>query len=411
HPGAPVGAAALRPATADPLVVRGRELALTLTATRLRLRTPGTAIELRLGLTPLTGAPARSYELGEVRLGQHTYSAAVDCPDGCRLSFIMIDFRGPVDGEFEFTLESVDQRGPDTPLATGAQLGRWWGPESGVLRTEPTGRGLGLSASSGLFDRDGLRLRPPDTPASLPVLDAGGSDPGTVLLGGDEQVATTVAARAALLPRLGPAGTVADLEYLTRLGEVFAASQAGEVWLGPAAPADAADRFRRAGLTVTGERGLADEVRAAQRRPSAVGTRFLLAVAVLSLILGASGLAVAAGVERGARAEELRWLRTQGLPRRQARRAVLASYLGVVVVAVVLGGLAAVVAWYLTGDRLPLSDTPTATMLIPDLPGVGAYLAWATGAAALGLVALLLSGALVRMIDTTAPSHRARRAR
>ena len=117
----------------------------------------------------------------------------------------------------------------------------------------------------------------------------------------------------------------------------------------------------------------------AEERPNAVGARFFLAVGLLCLLLGAGGLAVSATVEMRARAAELRALRAQGLKRRMVARAGRLSYLLIVIVGVVLGAAAGLLAWVVTGDRLPLVD-----VLVPG--AADAAVAGRVRAAGLGLV-------------------------
>ena len=245
-----------------------------------------------------------------------------------------------------------------------------------MLTSRATPNGLELSASSGLFDADGLRVVPPDAPVPLPVLDVADPTLPVLELASGDHLAVVAAGHPATLPRIGNAGVLADLEYLTRFGELRTASREGEIWLGPAAPSDVVERFRAAGLTILGERRLDDELAAAARRPSAAGVRFLLVVAVLGLGLGAAGVIVAAGVERRGRADELRALRAQGLTRRHTRGAALVGYVWVVGVAAALGWAAAAVVWALTGDRLPLIDASqspgTPPGPLPVLPGLAA---------------------------------------
>jgi putative ABC transport system permease protein len=389
-------AAALRPSTPPPLLVRGSSIAVTATVSDLVVRTASSSLDLQATVTPTDGSPALTYDLGALRSGRQTYRADVSCAGGCRLSGLAVAPDGPVSGSFRLTVTGVEQNG--SGLASAAELGEWRVRNPGVLQTSRTGAGLELSASSGLFQADGLRLVPPDAPVPLPVLAGARLATSTLDFASGDRVTASAVGEPMALPRLGLVGALADLEYLSRLGDPAVRSRSGEIWLGPDAPADVADRFRAAGLTLSGERRLADELAAAQRRPSAAGVRFLLVVSVLGLLLGAAGLVVAAGVERPSRADELRSLRTQGLSRRQVRLAAALGYAGVVAVAAGLGWLCATVVWFLTGDRLPLVDAPGPDVVIPALPGPGALAAGAAGAAALFVLALILSAVLTRAV-------------
>jgi len=377
---AAAAARALRPDLGEPALVKG--LTVTADTTVLTIRSAGTSLHLQATVAPLDGGPTRTYDLGPLRPGPATYTADVGCAAGCRLVGLTISPSGAVSAEFRVTL-------------TSPAFAAWKNRDPSVLTSRDTPGGLELSASSGLFDAAGLRVVPPDAPVPLPVLDVADPTLPVLELASGDHLAVVAAGHPATLPRIGNAGVLADLEYLTRFGELRTASREGEIWLGPAAPSDVVDRFRAAGLTILGENRLDDELAAAARRPSAAGVRFLLVVAVLGLGLGAAGVIVAAGVERRSRADELRALRAQGLTRRHTRGAALVGYVWVVGVAAALGWAAAAVVWALTGDRLPLVDgTPPGPL--PVLPGLAAAGAWTAGAAALLLLAAALTVALTR---------------
>jgi hypothetical protein len=288
---------------------------------------------------------------------------------------------------------------------SAAQLGGWLNRDPGTLQAQSSAAGMRLSARSSLFAAGGMALLAPDAPIPLPVLDASGLPLSTLELANGERIAATAVGSPRALPRLGNVGALADLEYLTRYGDLTVASRQGEVWLGPDAPADAAQRFQAAGLTVTSERRLDDQLAATARRPSATGIRFLLVAAALGLLLGVAGMFVAAGAERSPRAAEVRALRAQGLPRVRARTAALVGYAGVVGVAAVIGALTGTLVWALTGDRLPLVDVRSPGLTIPPAPGLAAIGGWAAGSALLVVLALGFSTALVRTIERS-PSAR-----
>jgi predicted lysophospholipase L1 biosynthesis ABC-type transport system permease subunit len=181
--------------------------------------------------------------------------------------------------------------------------------------------------------------------------------------------------------------------------------QAGEVWLGRTAPDDVIDRLRGEGLAILGDRRLDTELRLSRDRPNAVGLRFLLAVGVLCLLLGAGGLAVTARIERRARADELRALRAQGLPRRMVARAGRVSYLALVLTAGVFGAGAAAAAWLATGERLPLVDVLVPGLAIPRWPSTLTLRAWAAAVAVL-VVAAVFSGVVLTRAARTSNNRR-----
>jgi putative ABC transport system permease protein len=399
-PEAGLGAAtaALRPAVGRSVEVRGDGLVL-----RAALADPAdrAAVRVTAILAPLDGSLSQGRTFGRLRDGEHTYSTDVDCPTGCRLENLSISYipHAPLEvegGEVTVTLTSLTQTGPDTELAGSADLAAWADHHGAPLSLRPDASGLAVSLAP--TDADGL-VGPADTPDSLAGLAAG---QGVVVLGMPAPrrpiaVATVVRSTPAL-PRLGALGGLVDMEYLARFDEPGVSAPA-EVWLAPNAPADAVERLGAAGLTVAGTRERTAELTTAADRPNAVGVRFFLLVGALCLLLAAGGLALAGGIEIEARAEELRSLRAQGLPRRMVGRAGL-SYLMVVGVGTVLGAVAAVVAWIATSDRLPLVDELITGLPTPRWPGPVTL--WALGASTvvLGVVAVLLAAVL---------SHRSQR--
>jgi hypothetical protein len=393
---AAAAAAALRPPTPAPLILRGTRLVLTATTSQVVVDLPSSSLVLRVTVTPTDGSPSLTQDLGPLRTGKQTYQSDVSCTNGCRLSGLVVAPDGPVGGSFDLVLNDI--RVDDRELAGPAELAGWRVRNPGVLNARPNPDGLELSARNGLFTLDSLRLVPPDATVPLPVLDAAATVAPVLDFASGDRVVAVQAGRPRAVPRFGSEGALADLEYLGRLGDLAVPSRSGEIWLGPNAPADAVQRFRAAGLTLTGQRRLADDLAIAARRPNAAGVRFLFVVAVLGAALGAAGLIVVASVERSARADELRWLRHQGLPRREARRAAVLGYVVVVAIAAVLGWVCAVVVWALTADRLPLLDTAT-DEVVPRFPGAGALAVGAAGAAGLLVLALILSAALGRAIE------------
>jgi putative ABC transport system permease protein len=394
---AAVAAQALRPPLDAPVVLSGAGLAVWIDAATVTVRTEQTSLHLQATVAPTDAGPARTYDLGALRPGRQTYTADISCAAGCRLVELTVAPSGSVDGELRLTITGLRQTGPDVDLVPADWLGGWHNRTPAALTMTATAAGLELAATQ--FDPAGLRIVPADGPVPLPVLDVVNPTLPELQLASGEHVAITGAGTPRTLPRIGTTGVLADLEGLTRLGEIHVASREGEVWLGPDAPADAVARLRAAGLDVVDVLRLADRLDAAAKRPSAAGVRFLLIVAVLGLGLGAAGLIVAAGVERRGRADELRALRAQGMSRGQARQAALVGYVGVVGVAALLGWAGATLVWALTGDRLPLVDVPAPGLDLPVLPGTTALGAWGAGAAALILLATILTAVLLRTME------------
>jgi hypothetical protein len=233
----------------------------------------------------------------------------------------------------------------------------------------------------------GLQSPSLTVPLPIPVITSG-------FVTASPSVPVRLVGQTPVLPRVGSTGVLVDMEYLTRLGEPGPFRTGGEVWLGPAAPADVVDRLRAAGLDVVGVRDFDAELRRAGEGANATGLEFLLAVGLLGLALGAGGLGVAATVELRARADELASLRRQGASRWVVARAGWQSYLVIVVTGSVVGAVAAAVAWLSTRDGLPVVDRLVDGVPVPTWPGWTPGYAWVGATVALGLVAFTLTTAL-----------------
>jgi putative ABC transport system permease protein len=366
----------------------------------------GTGLRLRVGfeagvdgpvavsavLAPLDGSSPQARRFPLLRRGVHEYAVGVDCPVGCRLEHMAISHFGV--GSIRVTFMALNQTGPDGVLASTDEIATWQDRQAGEIRVEPNAAGLVVSTDQPGFN-DGL-VGPADVPDVLP----GVSSDGDIVVFSPpvprrNTVAVSTVGWSPVLPRVGSLGGLVDMEYLARTDEP-GLTQPAEVWLGPAAPADVLDRLTAAGLVVDDIRDQASGLAAAADRPNSIGVRFLLIMGVLGLVLGAGGLAVAAGVEIDARAEELRSLRTQGLRRRSVARAGRVSYLVVIVAAAVLGAVAAVAAWAATRDRLPLVDVLVVGLDPPAWPGLATLWAWSAAGGLLAAMGIVLAGVLSR---------------
>jgi putative ABC transport system permease protein len=294
--------AALRQAAPEPVLV---------TTDRLTLAAAGDG-----GLTALlrrvdTGEPVQAAfgPLGE-EPGQFTVD--VPCTGGCQL--LGLELTGSWADLSQLT-------GAGTVLTDPAR----WRPALG-----PEDLGPAVTAGQGSLH---LAVPPPpppevpmnrdnrvfvvDTPARLPALTAGWQRSSTDELRLSPLVGPSVPAEivgtAALVPLLGPAGIVVDLEYAERLVPSPLPGGTSQVWLSPAAPPSIVDDLRRAGLIPLREESLAGRVDGLAAEGSAVATRFQAAVAVVGLLLAAGAVLVLAAQERTGWSAELAALRRQGI--------------------------------------------------------------------------------------------------
>ncbi|MFG1606968.1 FtsX-like permease family protein [Actinoplanes sp. NPDC049265] len=342
--------------TGDRLELRlrnGRSLPALMTAT-LQQEKDGSTVEAKFD---------------DIPRGEATVTAAVpECAiaPGCR--FVRFQLATPITETGKPTpgpivVEGLRQRGPDAEIIGAAQLGdvnRWFTDIAGVaLQLSTTGGALSMTAGDTHGQTAGDRVYAAEMPRPMPVVLAGPQpkewrydDPATPRFGaGDNPVA--VAAEVPVLPVVGNAGMMVDLDAARRTAADANLVGTLQVWLAPGAPAGIVDRLRAAGLTVTADRTTAEREEQLAAQGGVAAARFALLAVVIALLLAAGTVAVTAAAERDPYAAQLRALRVQGLSERSA---VQAGYLGtaaLVVSGLLAGVLAARLAVPITGLTAP----------------------------------------------------------
>ncbi|WP_030438924.1 FtsX-like permease family protein [Actinoplanes subtropicus] len=328
-------AARLRPATAAPVLVDGPDLGLDVTATGM---TEGKELKLAAAVSSMTGLGDELVDFGTLRDGRSRYvQRAPVCSPRCRVNGI------------EVTIAT------DQPGVTGK-----------VVVDSLGGLAIDADAPAGL--QNGIWARPPGVPTPLPVAYAGDL-PANQIAGLDARpLPIRRVARLPAVPRLGTHATMVDLEDADRLAVDASPAVDPQVWLNRHAPADILDRLAAAGLTVTGDTRAAQVRQRLAGQGPALSLDFYVLAAVLSVLLGAGALVLAAAVDRERRVEDLSALRTQGLRRAVAGRATLWTYPALVAIAAIAGTLIAVAAWALTGWALPLAGLDPPPLPLPTWP-------------------------------------------
>jgi len=405
----------------EPVVIRSRQIVVeadlfNVTSTPFGLqRDEPVVLNFSIMLAPLDGTPLQQIRLGTLNtFGDRRFTAETPaCAQaGCRLAGFVVSETEARPFGITLTIKRLLGVGPDSVLIDGAGFSApdaWRAPEATRLDT----RGLsvrgsvdGLSVASVPFPPnqtiDGI-IMPGDVPYPLPVASAGEPAPRLLNIADGSGQRTTQVGPVDVLPRLGVSGILVDLEYVDRLSRTTPLAERPEVWLGPAAPADVAQRLTEAGLTVTGERRPADLLRTLRYDASAVALRFHVIAGALGLVLAVGVVWLVAGVDRAGRMAELGALRVQGLPVRAATAAAGRGYAGVVAAAVLIGLLAAFVAWLAAGSELPLFTDRSQLVPPPRWPRPQAGLTWLAAAVLLFAAAGLAGGGLRRALKRREP--------
>jgi putative ABC transport system permease protein len=388
-------AALLHPPAPPPVLITGQQLALDLTAGAVD-PTNKLQVAVRLAVTA-TGQPT-TVQFGPLRPGRHQYLAeASACLTGCRLAQLAV---GSVPGE-EFTVSLVlhqlsvlppgvpgaGRGGRLVPVDAGLDRADRWHvtPEAGggaetTLAPQPDGLRVTVAGTTPGVDG---KLVPADTPYPLPVISTGKLSSLFLEQVGQEAPPVARVGSAMVLPGLGKNGVLADLTYLDRLDSVTPDTQTPEIWLTADAPRQVTDRLAAAGLLITSSRTRDHELRYLGRQGPAAGVGFHLVAGSLGVLLALAGLALAAAVDLR-HGRDLWVLRVQGVPARVLARSQLWRYAGLTGTAVLLGPVAAAVAWLATGATVPVfadsstlvspPDWPDGTRLLPVLAGIAVLL-------------------------------------
>jgi hypothetical protein len=373
----------LRPPTDEPFVLRDTRATLSVQGPPPPV--PG-KLTVTVVLRALAGGQAIRVPFGPIEAGAGEYSAQVGaCADGCRVVSVEASLEQYSVPRAELLVTGLRAGGTGaTVIDAAAFAGRWR-----TSAPEPAADGLRLAVAVPV-PATGIVARPNDALDQLPAVVAGELPPSGAMTVLDTMRRPIDQVRdATILPRVGGAGVLVDLEYATRQSTASTFLPEAEVWLGPDAPPDALERLRAAGLTIIEEHTATGERDRLDQQAPTLAIWFHLLAGGLAVALALCGLVLAGVADRRRRRDDTRALRLQGLPARLTDRAELWSLLPLVVAALLTGLAGAVVAWWLTGEYLPLfvdRDFPMVASAWPDPVVVGPQ--WAA-------VAVLIVGVAV----------------
>lgn len=388
-------------APAPSVLLRGRTIVLSATA--------DSAPEVfdsaspRVFVTVGSRSGTRRVAVGQLGPGTADYAVPVpECVSGCRL--VSIDLAATdVTTELKLRIAEVRHGDGDEVLLTGADLARKDSWRVGWLGSSPdaepdVGPGLHLTIPESEGNQE-VGAVVADAPYPIPAVltrsvgvPRGYNHPVEGIDGAP--ILARVAGSVERMPRLGGRGILVDLEYADRAA---LGGQVGteEVWLNTQAPGDVLDRLRAQGVAVRYDR-TAVAVRDAFHRQGAalaLDVNFFAASAVV--FVGVAGMVAVAAVERRERVAAMAALRRQGVP----RRAVRGGYGWLVLVAVLVGGLAATAAWAVARAGQRVFSVERSPVPVPDWPRLGLLAAVvAPAVVALVVTALLLGLALARAV-------------
>lgn len=394
----------LHPPSTPPVLVPGQDVTLDLTVAGADSQHP---LSLDVVLTSVTGRGTVTIPFGVLHDGPYTYQQrAPACFDGCRLVgfHVTAESAGATDFSLRLTLRGLRTVNPARVAVSAADFAavdHWRLPAGGSLTAVPQGLRVDFNAPDGISG--GGWVQPADAPYPLPVVSTVALPSGASLAGLDNRPTPVVqAGQVRAVPRLGIYGTLVDLEYADRISTDAGPAAQPEVWLGPAAPADVLTKLAAQGLVVTSELRIATAREQLDGQGPALALRFYLLVGGLGILLAAAGLCLVAAVDRRARAAELAALRTQGVDRRTVGRTLVWGYPAMAVGAGLVGLLAALVAWGLTGWSLPVFGTPQPGLGLPIWPHpLAVLLPWLGAVAVLVGVALVIGRDLRRAVGRT----------
>jgi hypothetical protein len=387
---------ALRPQTKPAVMIPDAPLQLRATTTTSGIA-PGALGSLELGVwvfNPQMGTTIIG--LGALHPGSRAYRASlgVACPGGCRIvgvgAFPAPNRPVPSAGTINLRLTGFLTRsapGRWTSLAADLTSPGWRATVGGMkLRSSAPGQLLVVIPASAAAAEVAASTPPMativDVPQTVPAavtseaetLNGASPSHGTVPVQGLDGATLEVrpVATVSALPRLGGDAVMVDLDLLSRLQAAPTIIDAtDQVWLGPAAPANAIARLQAAGLRIDSVQRASALLKQAQRSGPALADDFLLVATIAALLVAAASTLGVLGTTIRQRATELAAFEVAGVSRRSLAGS-LAVEAGVLVVTTVTGVAAGILA---------------AAMAIPSLPEL-------TGAAPFPLQYVLPAGLL-----------------
>ncbi|HEY0167973.1 MAG TPA: FtsX-like permease family protein [Jatrophihabitans sp.] len=396
---------------------------LQVRATRLRVRVE--AVELSPGARPhvlLTlrapNKPAINVRAGTLAPGEHQYTATVGCAGGCTLTDITwdrpISTFGKLTGVVRVSQLEFFSDGRWQPLDSGLATAGDWRPKASPLGNSEdslsvTEGGLQDVYSSQTGGSAGITHA--DSPRPLPVLASpAGLVPEAASLPELRMTDLTgsaapfqVVGSPAVLPSVLDAGVLVDVTGLRAQLPAFDSEASWSIWLGPAAPADAIDRLRAAGLVVEPGATKAGRLSELGRQGPALALRLLVVCAIAGSILAIGGTAIAIASTGRRRTFELASLRAVGISRRTLLGACVLEQFLLLGAALLLGVPAGYLAarWAMPSVPQFADQTPVALSYQPALTGVLlfalAFLLLLSVTAVLAGRALLLAAAPARL--------------
>ncbi|HTJ35537.1 MAG TPA: FtsX-like permease family protein [Dactylosporangium sp.] len=382
----------LRPDTGRPSIeVDNKEVSLDVTVDTLvdAFRVHWVAIVI-----PSDGSDPGQVDLGPVQTGRHTYVRNLPmCVNKCRLAALALEQPEGRGFDVTMTLHSLSQHGaPIVDESAFADTDGWRTPESPgpkLLVPTLTAAKDGLRAElTGYKGADvAVRIMPTDAPSPLPVVMARTAGIGDHMTGLDgTQQSITIAGEVETVPKLAYRGGLVDIEYAERLATDGGDAEYPQIFLGPNAPSDILDRVRAAGLNVTGDRAVGPLREALEEQGPAVALRFHELAGGMAVLLAIGALWLVSSLDRLRRAGELRALRAQGVPRRDAGAS---GYLVLVGTAALIAPFAALASWLLVREYLPVFSDDPHGFSASTWPSPGPV------AAAWAVAAVLLAGAAI----------------
>ena len=398
-------AATLGTPAPPPVRLTGDAVGLDLTSVALPV--PNHAVQALV----TSGRGQQVLSLGELHPGSHRYQAGLPaCGRGCTLDGIVIARDGNAVAEVKGTLRLtgvVDRRGGgwhDVPVDLGA-AGGWHqqlthGPASSTVTPLPSGVTWRFSVAGGeepTLVRSALAWPLRVAAGRDVVIDPAGP---TVVNFDEETVPLDATLSVDVVPQQGRASSLVDLDAARLALPRFEEFATQQVWLSKAAPADAVEQLRAAGLQIIETRSTSARRALLDRSAPALGLLLFAFAAAAAAVLAAGATAVALYLSGRRRSFELAAMLVVGAPRRSLVAAAVGEQLLVLGTAMVLGVTAGLGSALLVLPAVPeLPDAgPPSLRYAPHVGGLSLFLV-----ALAALVAATAAGAAAGLIRQARP--------